>query len=95
MISASRRTDIPAFYSQWFVNRIREGYVRWMNPFSKAVYQVSLLPEDVSAIVFWSKDYQPLPPYLDAFIFQPFQNSVFYPLATELKETLSLFGMIV
>jgi len=65
VISASRRTDIPAFYSEWFMNRIREGYVLWMNPFSKAVYQVSLRPEDVSAIVFWSKDYQPLLPYLD------------------------------
>jgi len=65
VISASRRTDIPAFYSEWFMNRIRDGYVRWMNPFSKAVYQVSLRPEDVSAIVFWSKNYLPLLPYLD------------------------------
>lgn len=65
VISASRRTDIPAFYPEWFINRIRDGYVRWMNPFSKAIYQVSLLPEDVSAIVFWSKNYQPLLPYLD------------------------------
>jgi hypothetical protein len=65
VISASRRTDIPAFYSEWFMNRIREGCVRWMNPFSKAIYEVSLLSEDVSAIVFWSKDYQPLLPYLD------------------------------
>ena len=65
VISVSRRTDVPAFYSEWFMNRIRDGYVRWMNPFSKAVYRVSLFPEDVSAIVFWSKDYQPLLPYLN------------------------------
>ncbi len=65
VISVSRRTDIPAFYSEWFINRIRAGYVRWMNPFSRAVYQVSLQPEDVSAIVFWSKGYAPLLPYLD------------------------------
>ncbi|MCE5199579.1 MAG: DUF1848 domain-containing protein [Armatimonadota bacterium] len=65
IISVSRRTDIPAFYSEWFMNRIRDGYVRWMNPFSKAIYQVSLLPEDVLAIVFWSKNYQPLLPHLD------------------------------
>jgi len=65
VISASRRTDIPAFYSEWFINRIREGHVRWMNPFSNAVYRVSLRPEDVSAIVFWSKDYRPLLPHLD------------------------------
>ena len=65
VISASRRTDIPAFYSEWLMNRIRDGYVRWMNPFSKAIYEVSLRPEDVSAIVFWSKNYLPLLPYLD------------------------------
>ena len=65
VISASRRTDIPAFYPEWFMNRIRDGYVRWMNPFSRAIYQVSLRSEDVSAIVFWSKNYTPLLPYLD------------------------------
>lgn len=47
------------------MNRIREGYVCWANPFSGVVYRVSLLPEDVSAIVFWSKDYRPLLPHLD------------------------------
>jgi hypothetical protein len=65
VISASRRTDIPAFYPQWFMNRIRSGYVRWLNPFSKATYHVSLRPEDVSAIVFWSKNFIPLLPFLD------------------------------
>ncbi|MDI6828058.1 MAG: DUF1848 domain-containing protein, partial [Armatimonadota bacterium] len=65
IISASRRTDIPAFYSEWFMKRIQQGYVRWKNPFSNAIYEVSLLPEDVSAIVFWSKNYLPLLPYLD------------------------------
>lgn len=47
------------------MSRIRDGYVRWMNPFSKAMYEVSLRTEDVSAIVFWSKNYLPLVPYLD------------------------------
>ena len=65
IISASRRTDIPAFYSEWFMNRIREGYVRWPNPFSGKVCTVSLRAEDVSAIVFWSKNYLPLLPHLD------------------------------
>ena len=65
IISASRRTDIPAFYSEWFMNRIRAGYVRWPNPFSGKVCTVSLRVEDVSAIVFWSKNYLPLLPYLD------------------------------
>lgn len=65
IISVSRRTDIPAFYSEWFMNRIREGCVRWMNPFSRATYVESLRPENVGAIVFWSKNYLPLLPYLD------------------------------
>lgn len=47
------------------MNRIRDGYVRWMNPFSKVIYQVSLKPDEVSAIVFWSKNYLPLVPHLD------------------------------
>ena len=65
IISASRRTDIPAFYSEWFMNRIRAGYARWRNPFSGVPYTVSLRQEDISAIVFWSKDYRYLLPHLD------------------------------
>ena len=65
VISVSRRTDIPAFYSEWFMNRIRDGYVRWVNPFSRLVHRISLRPEDVIAFVLWSKNYAPLLPYLD------------------------------
>ncbi|MFN3467495.1 MAG: DUF1848 family protein, partial [Candidatus Brocadiales bacterium] len=64
IISASRRTDIPAFYSEWFMNRVREGRARYANPFSGQVYEVSLRPEDVHSIVFWSKNPQPLEPHL-------------------------------
>jgi hypothetical protein len=53
VISASRRTDIPAFYSDWLVNRLQAGYVYVKNPFSQRVSRVSLKPEDVSAIFFW------------------------------------------
>ncbi|MBI4008448.1 MAG: DUF1848 domain-containing protein [Planctomycetes bacterium] len=56
----SRRTDVPAFYSTWFMNRVREGRVRYANPFGGQQYEVSLLPEDVHAFVFWSKDYKPM-----------------------------------
>jgi len=65
VISASRRTDIPAFYSEWFMNRIRAGYVCWRNSYSDMTYTVSLRPADVGAIVFRSKNYLPLLPYLD------------------------------
>lgn len=65
IISASRRTDIPAFYTDWFINRIRAGYCRVPNPFnSKQISTVSLLPEDVDAFVFWSKNPTALIPRL-------------------------------
>lgn len=66
IISASRRTDIPAFYSEWFMNRIRAGYCQVPNPFNaNQVSRVSLDLADVEAIVFWSKNPAPLIPHLD------------------------------
>lgn len=66
IISASRRTDIPAFYAEWFMNRIRAGYCAVPNPFSRAqVSRVSLLPEDVEVIIFWSRNPRPLFIWLD------------------------------
>lgn len=65
IISASRRTDIPAFYTEWFINRINEGYCTVVNPFNRnQVSYVSLQPEDVDVIVFWTKNANPLLPYL-------------------------------
>lgn len=64
VISVSRRTDIPAFYTKWFMNRIHAGYARYRNPFGGQVYEVSLKPEDVIAFVFWSRNYEPLLPHL-------------------------------
>lgn len=66
IISASRRTDIPAFYSKWFMNRIREGYVLNKNPFNaNQVKKVILTPYQVDAIIFWTRNPKPLMPYLD------------------------------
>lgn len=65
IISASRRTDIPAFYPKWFMQRIRAGIVKYRNPFGGQIHQVYLKPEDVACFVFWSKNYNPLLPYLD------------------------------
>ena len=65
IISVSRRTDIPAFYSKWFMNRIRAGYCTVVNPYNhNQVSYVSLLPEDVDVIVFWTKNPEPMIPYL-------------------------------
>ena len=66
IISASRRTDIPAFYSDWFMNRVREGFFYRVNPFnSNQVSGFSLKPEHVDAICFWTKNPKPLMQYLD------------------------------
>ena len=66
IISASRRTDIPAFYAKWFINRIREGYVLNKNPFNaNQVKKIILTPFHVDAIIFWTRNPKPLMPYLD------------------------------
>lgn len=61
ILSVSRRTDIPAFYPKWFINRVREGFVYVRNPFN--ANQISKIPlgEDiVDCIVFWSKNPEPI-----------------------------------
>jgi hypothetical protein len=65
VISASRRTDIPAFHAEWFMKRIRDHSVDVVSPFGGKQFQVSLDPSDVIAIVFWTKNASPLLPYLD------------------------------
>ncbi len=66
IISASRRTDIPAFYTPWLMNRIAAGYCTVPNPFNRnQVTRVSLLPEEVAAIVFWTRNPRPLLARLD------------------------------
>jgi hypothetical protein len=66
IISASRRTDIPAFYAEWFMNRIRAGTCSVPNPFNRQqVAQISLRPEDVEVIVFWTRHPRPLFPFLE------------------------------
>jgi hypothetical protein len=65
IVSASRRTDIPAFYGQWFMNRLRAGFCSVANPFNpKQVGTVSLRPEDVSCFVFWTRYPVSLSPHL-------------------------------
>ncbi|MHC4630728.1 MAG: DUF1848 domain-containing protein [Planctomycetota bacterium] len=59
IISVSRRTDIPAFYGDWFMHRLKEGFVGVVNPFGGRKYIVSLKREDVICFVFWSKNFTP------------------------------------
>lgn len=61
IISASRRTDIPAFYSEWLFNRLREEYVLVRNPMNiHQVGKISLSPNVVDGIVFWTKNPMPM-----------------------------------
>ena len=65
IISASRRTDIPAFYAEWMLHRLRAGYCTVANPFNRnQVSRISLRPEDVDVIVFWTRNPRPLMRYI-------------------------------
>ena len=63
IVSASRSTDIPAFYADWFFYRLQKGYSVWTNPFNGMRTYVSY--DNIRFIVFWSKNPRPLLPYLD------------------------------
>lgn len=66
IISASRRTDIPAYYSEWFFNRLKEGYVCVRNPMNiHQISRISLRPAVVDGIVFWTKNPLPMLDRLD------------------------------
>lgn len=56
IISASRRTDIPAFYSDWFMNQIRQGEFIRKNPMTGELYKNSAKRDDVDVIVFWTRN---------------------------------------
>ncbi len=109
VISASRRTDIPKFHAEWFMECVRAGSCSVRNPFDpRRVASVSLRPEDVDVIVFWSKDPEPLIRYLPEldrrglryyFLFTvngypPSLEPAVPPLATVLKTFERLSGML-
>lgn len=102
IISASRRTDIPALYSKWFINRIRIGWCQVPNPLNyNHLSYVSLKPDDVDAIVFWSKNPTPMFEYLDEldtrgfrYYFQFTLNDYpryFEPKVAPLEERIQIF----
>lgn len=66
ILSVSRRTDIPNYYSEWFYNRIKEGFLYVRNPMN--IHQVSKIdvsPEVIDCIVFWTKNPEPMLERLD------------------------------
>ena len=65
IISASRATDIPAFFADWFRNRFEIGYIKWINPFNGKPLYVNF--DNTRLIVFWSKNPEPMIKHLDYF----------------------------
>ena len=73
ILSVSRRTDIPAFYAEWFFQRIREGFLYVRNPMNpRQVSRIGLSPEVVDCIIFWSKNPAPMLERLDELREYPF-----------------------
>jgi DNA repair photolyase len=65
IVSVSRRTDIPAFFGDWFAQQLDKGHTTVYHPYKHERITVSLEPQDVAAFVFWSKDYRPFWNYLE------------------------------
>jgi DNA repair photolyase len=63
IVSASRSTDIPGFYSKWFIDRLNQGHVVWVNPFNRRSQYVSF--QETRVIVFWTKNPEPIRHYLN------------------------------
>lgn len=106
IISASRRTDIPAFYLDWFMKRIRQGFFTITNPYNKVTKKIDARPDKVHTIVFWSKNYAP---FLKLCIYDELkkmgynlffhfsinsESSMLEPLVPPLKERLRQLGKL-
>ena len=63
IVSASRSTDIPTFYADWFVERWKKGYIKWINPFNGVPLYVSF--KNAKVVVFWTKNPKPMFKHLD------------------------------
>ena len=104
IISASRATDIPAFYADWFFRRLEKGYVRWRNPFSGKDSYVSF--DNTRFIVFWSKNPAPLLPYLSTlkergigcyiqYTLNDYEAEGLEPSVPPLEQRIDTFGRLV
>ena len=73
ILSVSRRTDVPAFYGEWFINRLRDGSVLVRNPVNpKQVSKILLSRENIDCIVFWTKNPENFMKYLGELKEYPF-----------------------
>ncbi|HXH55300.1 MAG TPA: DUF1848 domain-containing protein [Gammaproteobacteria bacterium] len=86
IVSASYRTDIPAFYGKWFMNRVNAGYCEVKNPYSGKINKVSLLIKDVDAFIFWTKNLAPFYKNLITLNKQGYRFLVHYTINNYQKE---------
>lgn len=101
IVSASRRTDIPAFYSDWLFNRLREGFAYVRNPMNfHQVSEINLSPDIVDCIVFWTKNPKPMLNRLDElsdyhyyfqFTLNPYSSDVESDVPNKGKEVIKTF----
>lgn len=100
IISASRSTDIPAFYANWFLNRLKEGYVVWYNPFNQRPMYISF--KNCKVVVFWTKNPNPLIPHLKEldkigiqyyfqFTLNNYEKELFEPNVPSLEKRINSF----
>lgn len=103
IISASRSTDIPAFYSDWFMHRLRSGYLVWVNQFNNQLLHISF--EKARVIVFWTKNARPMiqhiPELNDRGInyyfthtLNDYENEKLEPNVPSLKERIETFKLL-
>jgi hypothetical protein len=65
IVSASYKTDIPAFYADWFRRRLAAGWCEMVNPYGRQIYTVPLDADSVDGFVFWTRNIAPFMPVLD------------------------------
>jgi hypothetical protein len=103
IISASRSTDIPAFYADWLINRIQKRYLKWKNPFNGVNLYVAF--ENARLFVFWSKNPKPMLKYLDylddenyfyyfQFTLNDYDNEKLEPGVPELQSRIETFQQL-
>ena len=103
ILSASRSTDIPAFYAKWFFDRLAEGYCVWTNPFNQQKMYVSF--KQCKVIVFWTKNPKAILPYLHEldergihYYFQvtlnDYEQEGFEPNVPALEERIDTFRLL-
>lgn len=90
ILSVSRRTDIPSYYSEWFFNRLNEGFVCVRNPMNiHRVSRIEINKNVIDGIVFWTKNPKPMLPYLDKLNDYPYYfQFTLNPYSTDIETNL-------